>query len=62
MKASEYVMCVSNTATELSEEVTKYLSEGWELYGTPMISETTYKDADGDDQTSFACAQSLIKP
>lgn len=62
MKASKYVLCVSNTVTDLSDEVTKYLNDGWELYGPPMISETTFRDTGGDDQTSFACAQAVIKP
>ena len=42
-------------------EVTKLLRDGWELYGGPVISESTNKNADGEDQTSFTFAQALIK-
>jgi len=37
-KIVEYKILWNGSQTKLSEEVTKYLKDGWHLYGSPTIS------------------------
>ncbi len=41
----EYELLLGVTAELLSIEVTKYLVEGWSLYGTPFSNEMYYCQA-----------------
>jgi hypothetical protein len=41
----EYKIMTTNSASNLSEVVTKYLQQGWELYGDPFSRDGTYCQA-----------------
>jgi hypothetical protein len=42
---NEYRILSTTTADNLSEVVTKYLQQGWELWGDPFIKEGVYCQA-----------------
>jgi len=58
---TEYRLISDRHSDSLGEEVTRYLEKGWELYGFPFMSQSTYKDADDSDQTDYTFCQALIK-
>jgi len=52
-KYSDYIILHSKSADDLSEEVKRYLKDGWEPLGGPFSYST---------EGSFEICQALIKP
>jgi len=59
MKAKQYALCTAKSPDLLNREVSDYLVQGWELYGSPMILETP-KFQNGE--VVFICGQAVIFP
>jgi len=61
-KASAYQLIVSSDPSDMTDQITDFLGKGWQLYGPPMMTASTYQDVDESDQVSTQYVQAIILP
>src|SRR3569623_1887953 len=61
-KASAYQLIVSSDPSDMTDQITDFLGKGWQLFGPPMMTASTYQDVDESDQVSTQYVQAIILP